>query len=609
MEDSWFIFKDPPPAVSSFLKQYLSNSNSNYNKRINNGDSTFCLLNKASIVCSIQEHTAHGSVSEGLLDSLQIIEQLDRNQGLPVPNSMRAAFLAVAVHCTLKPLSLSWARYFDAVQKIWRFRIQNLEDSGTSQLLGSDLVKWRDDVEAALWDSDLSQRFLQINTLDKALQRIRVYLREARSSMKPAFLRLASAVDPVASAQPPPPHPHCADKGKRIMGMNSQARCKLRSSHRCCKRPIIIAGSEENQPSCSKSTTEIDNLLQDALVSNTTDLHAGVTDPLPEDLEAAEIVASDMATQNLHTEAIEEDCNKDNGVHATPVNPTKDVPAPSVNPTTRPTQAKEGNQALVQQNKVLRPSLMERSSTIQAPARLHRCTDKGKRVLRNSQTRRRHKGPVIIANSEEDRPSCSKYGSISTPEVNKLRDALRSSMADLRDAVTDPLPEALEVAERVSSYMAREKLHANIADYRNKESGVPAASVNPTMQPAEENQACTQQNKVHRPSLMERNGTARTYEWEDSIDVSAEGTTSSSSRCRLPSPKTKPVSPLKEHELKKWTRKRKINRWTIKEEEALIEGQLKHGNHWKLILASNPSAFNNRTDVDLKDKWRNMGGK
>ena len=121
----------------------------------------------------------------------------------------------------------------------------------------------------------------------------------------------------------------------------------------------------------------------------------------------------------------------------------------------------------------------------------------------NSQTGRKlrsfhrhHKGPVIIAASEEDQPSCSKYVSLSTPEVKKLQDALKSSTADLLAAVTDPLPEALEVAERVASYMAGKNLHAK--DILNKDKGVPSTSFN--------------QNNVLRPSLMERNGTAHTYE-------------------------------------------------------------------------------------------------
>ncbi|XWS12955.1 hypothetical protein CRYUN_Cryun37aG0134200 [Craigia yunnanensis] len=415
MEDYLLLFNTPAPASSSLLKEFLSNNI--IFKKGNNGDSsTFCLLNKASIIHSIRERTANRSVPEGILDSLQIIEELDRKQGLPVSDSMRAAFCAVAVHCTLTSLPLSWPSYFDAVQRIWRLRIQNLEDSGTSQLLGPGLAKWRDDVEAALWDSETSQRLLRINTHDEAMHSVRVYLREASSSMKPAFLRLALSstarptVDPVAPAQAPPSPHICTDKVASTAGptVDSVAPAQAPPSpHRCTDKVASTAG------------------------------------------------------------------------------PTVDPVAPA-----------------------------------QAPPSLRRCTDKGKRILRmNSQTRcklgsfhRHYKGPVIIAASEEDQPSCSKYGSLSTPEVKKLQDALKSSTADLLAAVTDPLPEALEVAERVASYMAGKNLHAQAI--LNKDKGVPSTSFNPTRKPdqAEGNQASLNQNNVLRPSLMERNGTARTFE-------------------------------------------------------------------------------------------------
>ncbi|XP_022724533.1 uncharacterized protein LOC111281160 isoform X2 [Durio zibethinus] len=639
MDNSVFLFSSASHGgASSFLREYLSNSNIN-----NADDSTFCLLNKASIIHSIRQRTANCSLPEGILDSLQIIEQLDRQQGLPISDSMRAAFCALAVHYTLTSLPHSWPCFFDAVQRIWRFRIRNIEDSGTSQLLGPDLRKWRDEIEAALWDNEISHKLLGINTQDEALRAIRVYLEEACSSMKPAFVRLELAspagptIDPVPAQSPP----CCTDKGKRIMGVNSQTRFKLRSSHRRYKGPVIISASEEDEPSCSKygslSTPEV-NKLQDELNSST--LEAGVTDPLPKALEVTETdeVASNLARKNLHTKGIVEDCNKDKGVPAT----STDVPSTSFNPTMRHAQAEEGNQgtqAFIQQNKVNRPSLIERNVSDQAPAHRHHYINNGKGILKvNSQTRcklrsshRHHKGLVIIADSEEGRPSCNKYVSLSTPEIKQLQDALKSSNADLRAAVTDPLPEALEVAERVASYMAWKNLHAkSIVEEGHKDKGVPATSGNPTVDVLETSVNCTiesaqanwiaadiagknlcvkalgednskmdrsvpppsvnpsrvpaqdkegsqgNQGSLHqnKPSLMERNCTARTYEWEDSIDVSTEETASCSNKCRLPSPKTKHVSPLKEHVIRKWVRKRKMNRWSIDEEKALQEGVL-----------------------------------
>ncbi|GMI77484.1 hypothetical protein HRI_001417700 [Hibiscus trionum] len=127
--------------------------------------------------------------------------------------------------------------------------------------------------------------------------------------------------------------------------------------------------------------------------------------------------------------------------------------------------------------------------------------------------------------------------------------------------------------------------------YGNKEQGAPdeairkyiermdgivlAPSVDHTAEPSqaeEGNEAFTSPKKVCRTSLMERNGTAHTFEWEDKIDVSPEVTDSCSNRCTLPSPRTKHVSPLKIDEPKKWGRRRRVNRWTDEEEKALREG-------------------------------------
>ena len=49
--------------------------------------------------------------------------------------------------------------------------------------------------------------------------------------------------------------------------------------------------------------------------------------------------------------------------------------------------------------------------------------------------------------------------------------------------------------------------------------------------------------------------------------------------------------------------------WTDEEVEALREGVNKHGKgNWKAILVEKRHVFQQeRTTVDLKDKWRNMG--
>lgn len=96
-------------------------------------------------------------------------------------------------------------------------------------------------------------------------------------------------------------------------------------------------------------------------------------------------------------------------------------------------------------------------------------------------------------------------------------------------------------------------------------------------------------------SFREPNRAARTH----------KGGTSNKTRITLISPKKVKISPLKKYEPKKIFRRRKPKRWSELEEETLRTAVRKLGEgNWTAIL--NTYTFDNRTGVDLKDKWRNM---
>ncbi|MBA0663295.1 hypothetical protein Goklo_003416 [Gossypium klotzschianum] len=694
MGDSFPLFNDRDPAVLSTLKQYLSQPNNNDE---DNGDgyATFCFHYKGAILRSIEQRTGNSTVPDAVLDSLILIENLDRRRGVLPSESMKAAFCAVAVHCTVSCLPVSWDNYFDAFQRIWGLRIKSLEESGKSDLISSELVQWGTVIEAGLWDLETSQRLSSVNTRGKALLRIKGYLEEAFRSMSPALSRLASAstteptVDHVASANPhpstdegnmdnvvsasaqvpssphpcidernmdnvvyasaqvpssphpcsdegkmdnvvsafaeasPSPHP-CADKGNEIRRASFQARHKPRPR---CKQPrgVVITDMEEDQPLCTKNGTpssfEVNGCLQVASKTRSAALLDGVTDSPSEALEVLETVALVMAGKNFHPKGSVEDSNKDKEI------------------------------------------LMVNSQTSGNPNSSHRHCE----------------GPAATADIEEDR-------ALSTPDIDKLRDALTSSIADLTATVADPLPKALEVAARLVSFMEAAKslstdgaegdvrkekgvpaapmncnfeqaqaerrapdkaireyqdkmarsvpassvghsvepsqakegnetfsrpkkvpkrnlmkrndaahthelnpylfVHSYFAkrrapyegireDYNKVDGSVPAPSVNHTAEPShskEGNEAVIRPKKVRKRSIMERNDTAHTSEWEDSIDGSDGGTSGCSNRCTLPSPKTNHVSPLKESEPQKQKNRRKTNWWTHEEEQALIKG-------------------------------------
>ncbi|KAI9162514.1 hypothetical protein LWI28_028076 [Acer negundo] len=280
---------------------------------------------------------------------------------------------------------------------------------------------------------------------------------------------------------------------------------------------------------------------------------------------------------------------------------------------------------------------------------------------------RRARGPVRITNNEESGldASCSKYDTVPTPEVNKVQEALKSSSLELHVMVKDPLPSALRLAEAVISNIARrtqnhdhsmeaqntvpnhdpsvetrninehgpnpssnayaEPVQANDSSHRNpilnhepfvEEQNdvehVPNPPCNGNVEPVRDNdsnyrnQSCSNQNNVPKPSLMEGNGTAHTYEIqlmahrEDRPIILVDFT------CLVHRGWLCRQSPLKKYEVAKLARR--INkRWSLEEEDALRKGvqELGRGNR-KLILRSNPEAFSERTKVDMKDKWRNM---
>ncbi|ESW08179.1 hypothetical protein PHAVU_009G025400 [Phaseolus vulgaris] len=125
--------------------------------------------------------------------------------------------------------------------------------------------------------------------------------------------------------------------------------------------------------------------------------------------------------------------------------------------------------------------------------------------------------------------------------------------------------------------------------------------------PMEKDRTSIPQNCDRRPSLMEKNITARVYEWDDSIDDVDGGTSNYASRFNLPTPKRRTLSPLKMYKPARITKRRKVNKWSQLEEETLRTAVEKFGRgNWKLILNSHKDIFEERTEVDLKDKWRNM---
>ncbi|XP_010031230.3 telomeric repeat-binding factor 2 isoform X1 [Eucalyptus grandis] len=224
---------------------------------------------------------------------------------------------------------------------------------------------------------------------------------------------------------------------------------------------------------------------------------------------------------------------------------------------------------------------------------------------------------IIDDNRETERDVASRcrFDTVPSPDVNRVQEALKSSSVELRAAVVDPLPDAIRLADSLVRNAAGsptnfECAEAQIREDVNASDAYADQNVGPVPGGEENhvNQSTSHQNKQCKPSLFERNSSARTYEWDDTIDDSPEEP-SGSDRVVLPSPRRSTVSPLRKPLTRslKVSGRRKAKRWSLEEEETLRNGVQRFGKgNWKLILHCYRHIFEERTEVDLKDKWRNM---
>jgi telomeric repeat-binding factor 2 len=155
------------------------------------------LFKKTALLRTIRAEISEALLTETTLDNLEVMEELDRDDGAEISEALKAAYRAVAVECTVKYLAGSGDRhgkYFEAVKRVWRGRIGGLERSGRSELVTSELRRWGDDVEAAVWDEKVARRLLKVNTRNEALEAVRVYMALAWALMGLTFLQSAAAV-------------------------------------------------------------------------------------------------------------------------------------------------------------------------------------------------------------------------------------------------------------------------------------------------------------------------------------------------------------------------------------------------------------------------------
>ncbi|OMO76953.1 hypothetical protein CCACVL1_15273 [Corchorus capsularis] len=352
---------------------------------------------------------------------------------------------------------------------------------------------------------------------------------------------------PEEDAQPTAP----PDKGKRVLRVNSQKAYKLGASRRHNRGRIVIPDLEDDRRSCSKygslSTAEV-NKVQDALNSKR---------------------------------------NKNKDVHASSVTPALDVPATSLNPNMQLARATGENlnarnfaeNHSKKDKSVPPPSIHPTLAEMVASILEERNKNKDVHALSVNPARNfaeNHSKKDTSVPPPSIHPTLAEMVASILEERNKNKDVHALSVNPALDVPATSLNPDMELALATGENLNASAFAEN---HSKKDKSVPSPSIHRTHTPAQaeegnrESRAVIHQNEVLRPSLMERNGTARTYEWEDSVDVS--GTPSCTEICRLPIPKVTYVSPLKVCELKKWTRRRKRHMWSPEEEQALYDGVTK----------------------------------
>ncbi|XP_019418991.1 PREDICTED: uncharacterized protein LOC109329694 isoform X3 [Lupinus angustifolius] len=573
-------------------------------------------LKKTILLRTLQSFHSNASITETSLEILELIEEIDLNDAVPITDSMRRAFCAVAVECTVKYLAAcpddSAGNYLAAVRRIWRGRVAKLESAGRrGGLFSEELVRWRDELEAAVWDTRVCERLVGLNSRTEALNEVNVYLKEAWEILGPSFLDSVAAMAKAKGL-------HFDFGGESVGNRNGGLEVSANvdgndddaNNHDNDNDGDASnhdndgdASSHDNDGydggACHKEDKNLDkeddseervgafvDLNHDLAAERDTEIQKGnlqhkrkhlahtCPDSIGEFAYGGELKRKrdeglkGFTKQRRDFDGGDRSEPDDGGVCC-----TEDVSVSGEKQ--QQEQVEERVETSVDGNQELGgcdlPAQGEKE--IQKHNLKHR--------VKHTALRRCCKG-VKLSGTEEVEPAKSwgKCDYVPSSEVKKVRESLKSSSLELQALVKDPLPDALQTSEVVRSKLAVKDIN------QNGDVDVPDPIVCKSIVPFQPNDAnlvkqsfvrCS--NNVRRPNLLERKDTARTYQWDDSL-----GNFSQVAQPR-----------------------KKKRRWTSLEEETLRDGVKMFGEgSWAAIRSFYSNILENRSGVDLKDKWRNM---
>ncbi|PON93057.1 hypothetical protein TorRG33x02_109630 [Trema orientale] len=172
-------------------------------------------MRRAMLIRIIEYEVSDASVSETLLDNLELIEKLKEEEE-EVSDTMKSAYCAVALECTVKYFVCEsvviGGNFSSARERIWRARVTRLEMEH-SKLFTLDLKAHKEELEVAITSPVIRRSLIALNTRNAALGSVSNYLRDAWTLVQVSGAVAGAGVHKLGVDSGAGPHTHGLGSG------------------------------------------------------------------------------------------------------------------------------------------------------------------------------------------------------------------------------------------------------------------------------------------------------------------------------------------------------------------------------------------------------------
>ncbi|XAR58841.1 hypothetical protein NMG60_11014402 [Bertholletia excelsa] len=174
-------------------------------------------------------------------------------EGVAASEAIRAAYCAVAVDCTVRFINErgnSGGKYFNVVKRIWRGRVWKMEKLKKIGLVSDELLSWKNDTKAALWETSACENVRVKSRGDGALEAVRVCCRRVGEN------GLALALDNgflfviigMQKGDELPRQKHVASKRSRGVISGPSGGIKITDAEELDIKPLALANNDDGLP-------------------------------------------------------------------------------------------------------------------------------------------------------------------------------------------------------------------------------------------------------------------------------------------------------------------------------------------------------------------------